>query len=623
VRMWFRGKPGGFIAFLAIATMVIGGLGWVTAAALRLENEQFESQAEARVNEKLRLAMWRLDSRIAPLLAREDSRPFTHFKPLFAPALALTSGQLATESASVLEPSPLLSAELPEWMLLHFQTDNLSNWGSPQVPTAETVRRLGDLGMPLNLLNITPQRQNLLAELKNQITVATLLAFVRQRGEQHNLVDTANAMTRPDIGLSPQAAQQMAAAEYFNRAGQQNFLRNTSKNEAQQGNSPVEDNPAGSRKKANQTPPVKIVLGSMVALWTLTRNQGDRLIFARDVQIGSQVLCQGILLDWNKLQLVLAEEVNDLFPDARFLPMKEVIPSLPERTMTALPVELQPGMLAVQPSIPSWTPLRMGLAMSWAAALLALLAVGLGGWSLIDLSERRIRFVSAVTHELRTPLTTLRLYLDMLSGGMIKDANQKEEYLQTLNAEADRLNRLVGNVLDFSRLERQRPRLAKTEMRLGDFLDQVAAAWQDRCRNAGKDLVVENTAGEDMKLFTDIQIAQQIVGNLIDNACKYSQDASDRRLWLRAFFDTRQSLIVEVEDRGPGVPPRERRSIFRPFQRGKNHDVVAGGVGLGLALALRWAHLLDGSLTLQSGNANGGARFRLTLPVESHPSANR
>ncbi len=92
--------------------------------------------------------------------------------------------------------------------------------------------------------------------------------------------------------------------------------------------------------------------------------------------------------------------------------------------MSALPVQLVPGPEAA-PADPGWTPLRIGLALAWAAALVALLAVGLVGWSLFDLSERRIRFVSAVTHELRTPLTTLRLYLDMLTGGMVKEERQK------------------------------------------------------------------------------------------------------------------------------------------------------------------------------------------------------
>src|SRR5207247_9366091 len=98
------------------------------------------------------------------------------------------------------------------------------------------------------------------------------------------------------------------------------------------------------------------------------------------------------------------------------------------------------------------------------------------GFSLIDLSERRIRFVSAVTHELRTPLTTLRLYLDMLTGGLVTEQKQREEYLHTLHQETERLNRLVGNVLGFSRLENQRPRLEEQPAAPGELLDIVRAA---------------------------------------------------------------------------------------------------------------------------------------------------
>ena len=82
--------------------------------------------------------------------------------------------------------------------------------------------------------------------------------------------------------------------------------------------------------------------------------------------------------------------------------------------MTFLPVQLDPGP-RTWGLVRTWPPLRIGLLLAWIAAIFALAVVGLGGWSLIDLSERRFRFVSAVTHELRTPLTTLRLYLDMLN----------------------------------------------------------------------------------------------------------------------------------------------------------------------------------------------------------------
>jgi signal transduction histidine kinase len=167
----------------------------------------------------------------------------------------------------------------------------------------------------------------------------------------------------------------------------------------------------------------------------------------------------------------------------------------------------------------------------------------------------------------------------------------------------------VSNVLDFSRLERQRPRLVRRQVALAEVLAKTAQTWQGRCRDAGKELVIENTAA-DAVLTTDAELLQQVLGNLIDNACKYSRDADDPRVWLRAGSEG-GLLFVEVEDRGPGIPPRERRSIFRPFRRGRKADAVGGGVGLGLSLARRWARLLGATLTLKPSAR--GARFRLEL----------
>src|SRR5262249_27442493 len=158
---------------------------------------------------------------------------------------------------------------------------------------------------------------------------------------------------------------------------------------------------------------------------------------------GAKAWCQAVVLDWPRLQQVLAEQIHDIFPDVRFVPVFDKVPPHPERTMTALPVEVVPAPAGVALSSPVWTPLRIGLAIAWAGVGLALLSVGVGGWSLLNLSERRSRFVSAVTHELRTPLTTLRLYLDMLTNGLVQEERQKAEYLETLHAEAGRLNRLI------------------------------------------------------------------------------------------------------------------------------------------------------------------------------------
>src|SRR6516162_3278406 len=167
MRVWFRGKRGGVVAFLAIAALVAGGLGWVTSAALNLEREQLEAQRQAEINDKLRLAMWRLDSWVSPHLAREDVRPFGHFKALFAPALALYRNGYACEPGSVLEPSPLLSDELPDWILLHFQADAFGHWESPQVLSAAWSTRLDTLAMAAARINVTSERRRLLDELKD------------------------------------------------------------------------------------------------------------------------------------------------------------------------------------------------------------------------------------------------------------------------------------------------------------------------------------------------------------------------------------------------------------------------------------------------------------------------
>ncbi len=296
-------------------------------------------------------------------------------------------------------------------------------------------------------------------------------------------------------------------------------------------------------RKAAQ--PVEIVLTSLQPLWLPSPEQPKHLLMVRPARVGAMPAYQGILLDWARLQDILKSEIGDLLPEAKFIPLAKNNPERLDREMFALPVELDAGPMpqpeAMEPiqAAPlhpaGWTPLRIGLAIAWAAALVALIAVGLGGWSLLDFSERRIRFVSAVTHELRTPLTTLRLYLDMLSSGLVSEETQREEYLKTLSGEADRLHRLIGNVLDFARLEKTRPNLEKHPVPVAGLLDQLRHTWLDCCTSSGKDLQIANALPAETTITTDRNLVEQILGNLIDNARKYSQDAADKlRIWACA-----------------------------------------------------------------------------------------
>lgn len=641
---WLRGKSAGLLGFALIAALVAGGLGWVTREALQLEQEKWQERADAADKMQIQVALWRLDSRIAPFIAREDSRPYNHFSAVYAPSVALQRSGKAYDSGSVLELSPLVGVEPPDWVTLHFQTDEETGWNSPQVLSPSINKRLSDVlganskkSPPSALSN--PDRCTALKELAAHLPPEMLITRLHAFDEPPRVENTALVVANPanavnqtyeaqgnqmPYQIAQKEQQQKIDPEFLSRAGQQFRLKQEFANNRNENNDPRDVVIAntwanGERwfsfnpKRVPRSEQVAVSIGAMSPVW-LTGDDGvARLVVARLVRIGDKQVCQGLLLDWARLQDHLRREISDLFPEARFVRAPEALaPEKSERAMLQLPVELDPGPRSL-PEMPTWTPMRVGLALAWSAALIALLAVVLGGWTLLELSERRIRFVSAVTHELRTPLTTLRLYLDMLTGGIVQDEAQKTEYLQTLHTETERLNRLVGNVLDFSRLENQRPRLEMTRMGVSDLLEQVRESWQARCDGCDKLLIVEDQTPEGQMVSTDMRLMPQVLGNLIDNACKYSAGAEDRRIWLRATQEGRK-LVFEVEDRGPGVAARERRSIFRAFRRGRGTDTT-GGVGLGLALARRWARLLGGCLSLRPLKQATGACFRLELPV--------
>jgi signal transduction histidine kinase len=619
MKHWLRGKVGGLAAFAIIAALVAGGLGWATAAALRLEREQLAQRAEAEHAAQLRVALWRLDSRLAALLARENSRPFNHYSAIYVPPRALDGPSYA------LVPSPLLDEELPAWMRLHFQVDS-SGWESPQVLSPALEQRLRGKSPGVRRTNVTPDRKQALTELARDLPAPALLGHARRHAGETSLRDRTVLLAQRQVELDTlanvgnQVQEAQGSREFLYRDNHQAKLLNPAKDLRVARNFAEMNLKRNGEELLTQTrlepgAEVAVRMSPIVGVWLPTRAGGEQLVALRLVRLAENEVCQGIALDGPALLDLLAEEVRDLFPAARVLPVREAVPQRLDRTMTALPLELDPG--PVPPvTEEGWTPLRGGLALAWVAALVALLAVALGGWSLLDLSERRFRFVSAVTHELRTPLTTLRLYLDMLMNGLVRDEAQRAEYVRTLHAEADRLSRLVSNVLDFSRLEDRAPRRALAPVAVAGLLEQVRVTWQGRCQDAGKELVVE---GEGVgEVCTDGELLQQVLGNLIDNACKYSREAEDRRVWVRARREGPR-LAFEVEDRGPGVPPRERRSIFRAFRRGGTADVAAGGVGLGLALARRWARRLGGRLALRHAGGPSGACFRVELPAEPGP----
>lgn len=600
-----RGRLIFLVVFGIIAVLVIGGLGWTTRVALQLEHA-----------DNVRIALWRLDSRVFPAIAREDGRPVSHYEPIYPPLPVMNRSGNAITLGNVLVPSPLLSDAIPDWIALHFVIDSRFGWRSPQVLNPQLTKRLQASNAGISLVNATPTRAERLQMLMEQFPLEEWFPPSERPATNKDAAQWIPEQQR-------ERAEPQIAFQNSLQAGQ--FLEADAKLRSQTQSAIRGDNRAndpGGMAVLNVVPPWSDLVNakeyipldafrcSMASIqdfrpmWKTGVDGTVRLLLLRRIDAGDFALFQGILVNWPKLRETLVAGIReDMIPDAELVPDDGTHPD----RMASLPVRLKTGDPPMT-LLPLDSPLRIGLAFAWAAAIIALAVVAFGGWSLLDLSERRFRFVSAVTHELRTPLTTLRLYLDMLTGGLIKDDSKKQEYLTTLHGEADRLNRLITNVLDYARLERQRPVVNCRPTDVLELAETLLADWRLICESAGKKMELDIDGSAPASISTDPELLRQLLGNLIDNACKYSRQAEDPRLTLQVRAEGKQ-VTFAVEDRGPGI--REGRAVFSAFRRGADAPATSGGIGLGLALADRWAKLLGGELRLIS--AQPGARFEFVL----------
>lgn len=227
-------------------------------------------------------------------------------------------------------------------------------------------------------------------------------------------------------------------------------------------------------------------------------------------------------------------------------------------------------------------------------------------------AAQKTSFVANVSHELKTPLTTIRLYAELLAQGRVREEAKRADYLATIGHETERLARLVGNVLDFSRLEQGKKRYDLAPVDLAAELRRLAETHAPRLEAGGLALRVEMP--EALTLATDRDAVEQIVLNLLDNACKYAAEGGEVLLSLAR--DPAGGVVrVSVADRGPGVKPADCERIFDKFHRGDDRlTAEKGGAGLGLSIARQLARGLGGELRCEA-RVGGGAVFALTLPV--------
>lgn len=704
------------------AFVVLGAMALLTWQAMRLERREQSAQAQAQFQESLRLALWRIDSAMTPIIAREAARPYFEYEPFYPtkppevpPAAQVPADETtitdttATISAAdtifgntgrsskdeVLVPSPLLSST-DDFVNLHFQIDAAGAFSSPQVPEGK-LRELAEAGyVTPYTLSRTEDRLNKLQTLTGATSRSPSLwtqsaeadLAVQLKKEAESLSTTSQAPL-PSGGDSQRAqrsgestdneygarreALTKATTQYNQQAenvarGQQRGLLSKDNRarppiedaprdraDARQAALDIEQQP-GTKQKSDSTvqsapaekpasaagsaPPAAsapgdgsgqpttdgpartawnagdlIVQGQFTPRWLPANDADDpELVFIRTVRVGDRTLEQGFWLDWPRLRAALLDPVKPLFPACTIRPVNAPgVPASHElgRMLATIPAELVVDAPDVAASA-RWTPLRGVLVVVWVLVIASVVAMFGIVRASIELAERRGRFVSAVTHELRTPLTTFCLYSQMLSDGMVPTEDGKRQYARTLHHESIRLTRIVESVLDFARLGRGSKAAFET-LTLRELRGRIEPGLLAACDRADMRLDVTLTCDADQPVRTDPAILERVLGNLVDNACKYARnDNHDQDRVILTWSIEHGRLRATVRDFGPGVPFEEQTRVFDAFVRGRAHaHGSTPGLGLGLALSKGLAEQLGGELRMVQ--ASPGAEFTLDV----------
>jgi len=255
------------------------------------------------------------------------------------------------------------------------------------------------------------------------------------------------------------------------------------------------------------------------------------------------------------------------------------------------------------------------IAATYAAALSALF---LGLYLMVSNIHNKIKinrmkedFISSVSHELKTPISAVRMLVETLRRGKIKEPSKVDQYYGMIIKESDRLTRFINKILDFSKIEKGGKIFCFEKTNVAELAKTAAATYKNEAQDEKLKIRADSEKSE---IFAEIDkdAVTQIILNLIDNGYKYSDRDKDITLNVK---EAGKNVRIEVTDKGSGIPKSDIEKIFDKFYR-SDREINKGvkGSGLGLSFVKRVIDAHDGKIAVES-EVNNGTRFIILLPI--------
>ena len=213
-----------------------------------------------------------------------------------------------------------------------------------------------------------------------------------------------------------------------------------------------------------------------------------------------------------------------------------------------------------------------------------------------QLETMRKDFVANVSHELRTPISVIRANAETLEDGALEDPRHSRQFLEGIIRNADRLNSILADLLDISRLESGAIESVLEPLSLAQSVSKALAELEEKQQK--KQMAVVNTVESDIDVLANENDLEHVLFNLLNNALNYTPEGGTIELTTQVKKDV---IRLEIKDNGPGIPPEHRTRIFERFYRvdpGRSRAV--GGTGLGLAIVKHHVSVMGGSVGVEA-----------------------